>query len=159
MGAFSLRDNVAGYSNTAIGHYALAFSTYVNGNTAIGDFTLSHSAGSWNTDVGESSQLLSNDSNAFSAKDNGSGGALYQNSPNPLNTDTEIAMLVPESARGAVLVIYSIEGKQVKTLPVQRRGNTSVNIQRNELNPGIYIYTLLIDGKAMDSKRMVITGN
>ena len=87
------------------------------------------------------------------------GGGLSQNSPNPFNADTNITMSIPETARGAVLTIYPMEGKQVKSIPVNARGNTSVKIQGNELTPGIYIYSLMVDGKVLDSKRMILTGN
>ena len=87
------------------------------------------------------------------------GGGLSQNSPNPFNVDTNISMSIPETARGAVLTIYSMEGKQVKSMPVNGHGNTSVKIQGNELAPGIYIYSLMVDGKVLDSKRMIVTGN
>ena len=84
---------------------------------------------------------------------------LSQNSPNPFNVDTNIHMSIPEAARDAVLTIYSMEGKQVKSMPINDRGDTSVKIQGNELAPGIYIYSLMVDGKVLDSKRMILTGN
>ena len=87
------------------------------------------------------------------------GAGLSQNSPNPFNVDTNISMSVPETARGAVLTIYSMEGKQVKSMPINDRGDTSVKIHANELAPGIYIYSLMVDGKVLDSKRMILTGN
>jgi len=87
------------------------------------------------------------------------GAVLSQNSPNPFNVDTNITMSIPETARGAILTIYSMEGKQVKSMPVDGHGNTSVKIQGNELAPGIYIYSLMVDGKVLDSKRMIVTGN
>ena len=87
------------------------------------------------------------------------GASLSQNSPNPFNVDTNINMSIPETARGAVLTIYSMEGKQVKSMPINDRGDTSVKIHANELAPGIYIYSLMADGKVLDSKRMILTGN
>jgi hypothetical protein len=86
------------------------------------------------------------------------GAGLYQNSPNPFNVDTNIGMSIPEGARGAVLMVYSLEGKQIKSMSIDSRGETSVKIQANELAPGIYIYTLMVDGKVLDSKKMILTG-
>lgn len=41
--------------------------------------------------------------------------------------------------------------------PVYNQGKNTVTIQANEFKPGIYIYSLLVDGKLIDTKRMVIT--
>ena len=87
------------------------------------------------------------------------GAGLFQNSPNPFSVDTNITMSIPETARGAVLTIYSMQGRQVKSMPINGHGNTSVKIQGNELTPGIYIYSLMVNGKVLDSKRMIVTGN
>jgi len=104
-------------------------------------------------------QLAIGSSGASDQLQSNIGGGLSQNSPNPFNVDTNISMSIPETARGAVLTIYSMEGKQVKSMPVSGHGNTSVKIQGNELAPGIYIYSLMVDGKVLDSKRMIVTGN
>jgi trimeric autotransporter adhesin len=104
-------------------------------------------------------QLALGSNNASDQFQSAIGAGLSQNSPNPFNVDTHIHMSIPEAARGAVLTIYSMEGKQVKSMPINDRGDTSVKIQGNELAPGIYIYSLMVDGKVLDSKRMILTGN
>jgi hypothetical protein len=87
------------------------------------------------------------------------GAGLSQTSPNPFRVDTNISMSIPETARGAILNIYSMEGKQVKSIPINGHGTISVKIQGNELAPGIYIYSLMVDGRVLDSKRMMVTAN
>lgn len=83
--------------------------------------------------------------------------ALYQNNPNPFSADTDIKMSLPESANQVDVVIYSLDGKQIKDLTVAQRGQAAVTIQGNELPAGMYLYALIIDGKVVDTKRMILT--
>jgi trimeric autotransporter adhesin len=88
-----------------------------------------------------------------------SSGTLSQNVPNPFSYDTEINISTPETARTASVIVYNLEGKQIKVIPVQATGEVSVKVQGGDMAPGMYIYSLMIDGKVMDSKRMVMVGN
>ena len=87
------------------------------------------------------------------------GAVLFQNNPNPFSLGTEIAMSLPENTGQATLIVYNMEGKQLKVMPISDRGKAVVKIQGNELKPGMYIYTLIVDGKVSDTKRMILTGN
>lgn len=46
-------------------------------------------------------------------------------------------------------------GKQLRQLPVSGRGKTSVVLTGEGLASGMYLYSLIIDGKLIDTKRMV----
>jgi len=37
------------------------------------------------------------------------------------------------------------------------KGKQSVTINGNSLQPGMYLYALVIDGKEVDTKRMILT--
>ena len=82
---------------------------------------------------------------------------LAQNAPNPFNQSTLISYYLPENVNKASLNIYDMNGVQLKTIPVNTNGEGSVTIQANEFKPGMYYYTLLADGKEIDTKRMIIT--
>jgi hypothetical protein len=82
---------------------------------------------------------------------------LYQNNPNPFSTNTEIQLELPESTRQASIIIYNLEGKQLKNIDVNGRGKTGVNIFGNELSAGMYLYALIADGKVVDTKRLILT--
>ncbi|MEJ1242412.1 tail fiber domain-containing protein [Chryseolinea sp. T2] len=83
---------------------------------------------------------------------------LFQNSPNPFSAGTEVKVSLPESTGYARLMIYTLEGKQVKSLPIQDRGDVTVKVQSGEgLSAGMYLYTLIVDGKVIDTKRMILT--
>ena len=82
---------------------------------------------------------------------------LFQNNPNPFNAETEIKMTVPEDVGLATVMIYNLEGKQMKNIQVQDRGKVSVKISGRELSAGMYLYALIADGKVVDTKRMILT--
>lgn len=82
---------------------------------------------------------------------------LFQNNPNPFTLDTEIKMALPESAVHAKVIVYNLEGKQLKDFLVRERGKTSVKISGSELSEGMYLYALVVDGKVVDTKRMILT--
>jgi hypothetical protein len=82
---------------------------------------------------------------------------LLQNNPNPFSVNTDIKMVLPETAGSANIIVYNLEGKQLKQLQVKGRGKVSTTILGNELSAGMYIYALIVDGKVVDTKRMILT--
>jgi hypothetical protein len=82
---------------------------------------------------------------------------LYQNNPNPFSVDTEIKMSLPENTMNAAVVVYNLEGRQLKNIIVKGRGTTSIKISGSELGAGMYLYALIVDGKVIDTKRMILT--
>jgi trimeric autotransporter adhesin len=85
------------------------------------------------------------------------GAFLYQNNPNPFSNTTEIQMELPESISQANITVYNLEGKQLKNIEVNGRGKTGINISGNELSAGMYLYALIVDGKVVDTKRLILT--
>jgi len=77
--------------------------------------------------------------------------------PNPFSSETRIEMYVPQSVANATLYIYDLQGKQVKSIIVTGRGATFETIHASELQAGLYIYSLVTDGKLVGSKQMVLT--
>lgn len=82
---------------------------------------------------------------------------LLQNTPNPFTSSTEIKMVLPDNALNASVIVYNLEGKQLKEIRVTQRGDASVAIGASELSAGMYLYTLIVDGAVVDTKRMVLT--
>jgi hypothetical protein len=82
---------------------------------------------------------------------------LYQNSPNPFNESTVIRFVLPETIVAASLYIYNMQGNQVMSYDISDRGFSSLEILGSELQPGMYLYTLLADGKEIDTKKMILT--
>jgi hypothetical protein len=86
----------------------------------------------------------------------GEEAKLYQNSPNPFTTSTEIHYYLPENYNSASIFIYNMQGNQIKRVYIQNYGNSSIKINGYELNAGMYFYTLIADGQAIDTKRMIL---
>ncbi len=89
--------------------------------------------------------------------DPGQKPVLYQNNPNPFNQATTISFTIPESAGKAMLYIYDMQGVQIRSFGINERGHSSIKIQGAELQPGMYLYTLIADGREVDTKRMILT--
>jgi len=83
--------------------------------------------------------------------------ALVQNSPNPFSESTEILFSISEETQNATLNVYNLSGTQLKSIELYQRGEGSIIISRGEFDPGIYLYTLITDGKVIDTKQMVLT--
>ena len=86
-----------------------------------------------------------------------SGNTLGQIYPNPFSETARIELEISESTSDAKVIIYNLEGKEINTIDIPSRGKTYVEISGSELNAGMYLYTLITDGKLIDTKRMVLT--
>ena len=82
---------------------------------------------------------------------------LYSNIPNPFKEQTTISFFIPEASSRASIHIYNLQGKQIKQINIESRGNGSVTINGYELTPGMYMYSLIVDGKEVDTKKMILT--
>jgi hypothetical protein len=86
-----------------------------------------------------------------------SGASLEQNRPNPFNnTTTVIGYHIPSNSTSANLLIRDLKGGVVKTFSLSK-GSGQVNINSNALAAGTYTYSLWVDNKQVDTKRMVLT--
>lgn len=93
----------------------------------------------------------------FDEESTEASASLSQNKPNPFSSETRIEMFVPQSVANATLYVYDLQGKQVKAVAVIGRGATFETIHGSELQAGLYIYSLVTDGKLIGSKQMVLT--
>jgi Secretion system C-terminal sorting domain/Chaperone of endosialidase len=84
-------------------------------------------------------------------------GQLLQNTPNPFSQSTVIRYNLAQTVKQASLLIFDLQGKQVKQITLSSRSNGSYTLQAGELTAGMYIYTLLADGKEIESLRMILT--
>ena len=81
---------------------------------------------------------------------------LAQNTPNPLTDITNIEYYIPSNSQEAVLQIHDLGGKVFKTINIGDKGTGSINVKVKDLASGLYTYTLKIDGKLIDTKKMII---
>lgn len=83
--------------------------------------------------------------------------SLSQNCPNPFTTATNIEMQIPSDVSTALFCIYDMSGKQIKQITINERGKTTLNVASEGLSAGMYLYSLIIDGKVIDTRRMILT--
>ena len=53
--------------------------------------------------------------------------------------------------------LYDASGKQINEKDITNTGKADVSIIASDFAPGIYIYSLIVDGKCVSSKRMIVT--
>ncbi|WP_171609458.1 tail fiber domain-containing protein [Limnovirga soli] len=82
--------------------------------------------------------------------------SLSQNIPNPFNNYTVIRYQVPQQSKQAVINITAADGKIVKLINLSAKNNGQLNLQTSELAAGTYRYSLIVDGKLIDTKTMVL---
>ncbi len=82
---------------------------------------------------------------------------LYQNNPNPFTADTKIEYQLPLSTQSATLYVYDMNGLQKAEYPILSFGEGSVVVSAGVLDAGMYLYSLIVDGQVVDTKRMILT--
>ncbi len=83
---------------------------------------------------------------------------LQQNEPNPTNSDTKIKFFTPDHVSKANIFVFDVNGRMVKQYNFMNiSGNQEITLQANSLEAGMYFYTLLIEGREIDTKKMFIT--
>ncbi|WP_124636552.1 zinc-dependent metalloprotease [Taibaiella sp. KBW10] len=78
--------------------------------------------------------------------------------PNPAERYTTVkVVLSQEDAAHALLLVHDMMGKLVRTYTLKEAGNHNLRIDLDGLPAGLYIYTLQVNGKMVQSKRLAVT--
>jgi arabinogalactan endo-1,4-beta-galactosidase len=82
---------------------------------------------------------------------------LFQNYPNPFNPTTTIKFNLPE-AGNVKLTLFNILGQELKTLvnEFKESGVHTINFNASDLNSGVYIYKLEVNGFSLIRKMTLI---
>ena len=80
---------------------------------------------------------------------------LDQNVPNPFAEQTVINFSIPETVKKAQIHFYDALGKLIQSVDVVERGLGSLTVFGSDLSSGIYTYTLVADGQAVATKKMM----
>lgn len=83
--------------------------------------------------------------------------SLGQNDPNPFSEQTSIEVSVPESVTSATLLIFDMQGKQVKRIDISDRGTSRITVMGQGLPEGMYLYSLVADGKVVKTRKMILS--
>jgi hypothetical protein len=85
-----------------------------------------------------------------------SDASLAQNVPNPFTGTTTISYSLPATFTTAQIIITDKSGRQLKQLNISGTGNGAVNIDASVLTAGAYNYSLIVDGRIISSKQMIV---
>ncbi|OUR99044.1 hypothetical protein A9Q86_13340 [Flavobacteriales bacterium 33_180_T64] len=85
-----------------------------------------------------------------------SGPILYQNIPNPFNGTTSIKYYVPTIYKRAAIVFSNTAGQVIDNVSLKDLGENEMFFNSDSLAAGMYYYTLFVEGKKIDSKKMII---
>ncbi|HKR04470.1 MAG TPA: tail fiber domain-containing protein [Bacteroidia bacterium] len=80
---------------------------------------------------------------------------LYQNQPNPFDNTTVIRYFISENSKQPKIIFQDETGRTINETAITEMGQGSIQINAASLNSGIYTYSLQIDGKIIDSKKML----
>ena len=92
--------------------------------------------------------------NAVSARAD-KAGYLGDNIPNPFTNTTMIPYRLPVKWKTASLNILDINGKKLMNIPITNEKGFVI-LALNNYMQGVYLYSLIIDGNAVQTKRMVL---
>jgi hypothetical protein len=100
------------------------------------------------------SDIKQNNSQAVELSDK-NAIVLNQNVPNPFAESTVINYNIPSDFAKAQIIFSTSDGKIIKSVDVTSKGRGTLNVFANDLSSGMYTYTLVVDGKTIDTKKMV----
>ncbi len=81
---------------------------------------------------------------------------LYQNTPNPFKEQTVIRFSLADDVKDAAICIFDMTGKTIKKIPISS-GMESVSVGGYEIGEGMFLYSLIVNGQEIDTKKMVIS--
>ena len=102
--------------------------------------------------------LLKNNSNISSAAIANilpGEATLEQNIPNPFNHTTSISYALPKQFSSAYILVNDNNGKPIKRINVFGPGKGILHIDASALALGAYNYSLIVDGKMIDTRQMM----
>lgn len=82
---------------------------------------------------------------------------LDQNVPNPFAEQTVINYYLPDNTERAQIIFLDQSGKLIKVVDLTEKGKGQLNVFASDLTNGVYTYSLVVDGKTVETKKMVTT--
>jgi len=107
------------------------------------------------TRILSTARLASNDQIEFEIAVKSNEAALSVNYPNPFDNSTIIESFIPETNQSSQLIIFDLSGKKIKEFTL-KQGNNQLIISSQDLENGTYLYSLIIDGQNIKTRRMVV---
>lgn len=80
---------------------------------------------------------------------------LEQNVPNPFAEQTTINYFLPDNVIKAQMLFYNAQGRLIQSVDLNEKGKGQLNVFASDLTNGIYTYSLVVDGKIFETKKMI----
>lgn len=80
---------------------------------------------------------------------------LNANAPNPFEDHTLITYSIPAEAKFAQIIFYNTLGQAIKIVDISHKGEGRLNVFGDDLKSGLYTYSLIIDGKLCETRKMI----
>lgn len=80
---------------------------------------------------------------------------LNQNVPNPFAESTVVNYSIGQDFVKAQIIFTTTDGKIIKTVDIKEKGTGTLNVFSSDLSSGLYSYSLIVDGKVIDTKKMM----
>lgn len=80
---------------------------------------------------------------------------LKQNVPNPFAESTTISYNIPETFSKAQILFTTNDGMIIRAYDIPRSGAGELQVFADDLSNGLYSYSLVIDGKTIQTKKML----
>lgn len=81
---------------------------------------------------------------------------LFQNLPNPFSISTVIKFRLGEYLNASIL-LFDMQGTLLRSYNDLDSAKNEVAVRGSDLKPGMYLYSLIIDGREIDTKKMILT--
>jgi hypothetical protein len=107
-------------------------------------------------EVAELRQMMLELKNTRTSSVNVTSAYLEQNTPNPVQGTTRISYSIPDGTSRAQLQLTDALGKLVKTIHVAPSVAGTAVLNTSMLSSGVYNYSLVVDGKTVETKKMVV---
>ena len=63
---------------------------------------------------------------------------------------------MPETVQTAFLYVYDLPGKKVQQVNLTARGKQTMQLNAASLADGMYLYSLIADGKVVETRRLIV---
>ncbi|MFD2934081.1 PQQ-dependent sugar dehydrogenase [Spirosoma flavum] len=81
---------------------------------------------------------------------------LLSTTPNPFTTETTLHFRLPAKSQQATIRIHSLQGQLVRMIDVSSNTEGRIQVGRTGLAAGVYVYSLVVDGTSIATKRLVV---
>lgn len=100
------------------------------------------------TDIGSFSTTL------FGTKSKQTGSALQATDPISIKQEIKVSYTLAEGATNALLIVYDLNGRQL--FKIDHISGTHTTLPKSKLTAGMYYYTLIADGKEVDTHKLIV---